>query len=143
MKERRHSSAHALTSNVLHPDLASSLRAARALCIGIDLLLSESLAQHNQKKVPGVSPTPGAPANPNVVHTSLKLVFVEPYPSRTEYRLRREQLPPPGAPIKRPVVRVFPTEGAALAYAAPYAAKRASHVVVTNSAAIPTSWVPW
>ncbi len=137
MKTRRHSAAHALTSKVLHTELEGSLRAARALCIAFDLLLSESLGRHNRKQVPGVA---GAPV---LAHTDLNLLFVEPHPGRPGFRVRREQPAPPKAAFPRPVVRVLPPDAAALAYAKPFAASRQLHIVSLGPASIPLAWHPW
>ena len=53
IKNRRHASAHALTAQVLHSDLANSVRSALAICLAFDLLLSCARGLFNLKLGPG------------------------------------------------------------------------------------------
>ncbi len=108
IRKRRHSSAHALTSSVLHSQLEDSLRSSRAICLAFDLLLSHCLGLYNQRRSSSV-----ATLVSGVAHSNIRLVFIEPR-SGGDFGVKREQLPPPSPTIARPTVRVFGNEAAAL-----------------------------
>ncbi len=135
IKERRHDSAHALTANVLHPDLAGSLRSALAICIGFDLLLSHAQRLTNDKVGPNKDNRPA------MRHTDVKLVFVAPKPgSADRFVVRKEQLPPP-APILRRSLRILPDRSSAVAFAREYAGSRKIQLVVLDSTSTPVDWI--
>lgn len=137
IKNRRHASAHALTSQVLHSDLLNSLQSSLAICLTFDLLLSHCLGMHNLRKVPGVA------GEAKVEHSHLKLVFIQPSLSNAKFRLRKEQLPSPHPVLRRPTLRLFQSEGEAFTYGATYIAKRRSQLVVMDNAFTPIRWTCW
>lgn len=137
MKQRRHASAHALNSRVPHADLIDSLKAALAICLSFDLLLSHCHALCNLNKVPGVG------SAPTIAHDAIKLVFVAPHNGNTKFCVRREQLPPPKPTLPRPTVKVFGAHVDAIAYGTTYGRDRKSQVVAIDSASIPINWVTW
>lgn len=137
IKERRHDSAHALTANVLHPDLEGSLRSALAICIGFDLLLSHAQRLTNGK----VGPKQGN--RPAMSHKDIQLVFVSPkLGSAGQFLVRKEQLPPPAPTLKRSL-RISPDLSSASAFACSYASSRKIQVVVRNGTSTPTDWTTW
>lgn len=137
IKERRHDSAHALTANVLHPDLASSLRSALAICIGFDLLLSHAQRLTNDKLGPNKDNRPA------MKHTDVQLVFVAPKPGLADrFIVRKEQLPPP-APTLRRALRILPDLPSAVTFARGYAGPRGIQLVVLDSTSTPSDWISW
>lgn len=137
IKERRHDSAHALTANVLHPDLEGSLRSALAICIGFDLLLSHAQRLINFKLGPNQNNRPA------MKHTDVQLVFVAPkLGSTNRFVVRKEQLPPP-APILKRAIRIFPSLSNAVAFGRGYAGSRKLQLVVLDNASTPMDWATW
>lgn len=137
IKERRHNSAHALTANVLHPELEGSLRSALAICIGFDLLLSHAQQLTNSKLGPNKNNRPG------MKHTDVSLVFV--LPSSTtpgHFAVRKEQLAPPAPLIKRSI-RNFPDISSALTFANSFASSKKIQVVVLDNSSTPRNWTCW
>ena len=70
IKNRRHSSAHALTGHVLYTDLQNSIRSSPAICLAFDLLLSHSGALLNAKVGAGHG------GRPMLKHSNVEIVFV-------------------------------------------------------------------
>lgn len=137
IKKRRHSSAHALTGQVLYVDLQNSVRSSLGICLAFDLLLSHSMGLFNAKTGPGHS------GRPPLKHSEVEIVFVEPRNGATGFAVRNEQLPPPAPTLTRPTVRNFPTEAAAISYGEQYAASRQRQLVVLDTMLIPASWATW
>ena len=137
LKKRRHSSAHALTANVLHADLFNSVRSALAICLAFDLLLSYARGLLNLRLGPGQG---GRAA---MLHTAIQLIFVESRPGTTSFRVRKEQLPPPAPVLHRPIIRTFSDEEPALIYGAKYALKRRCHMVLLDVTSTPINWKTW
>lgn len=136
IKNRRHSSAHALTGQVLYADLQNSVRSSLAICLAFDLLLSHSGALLNARAGAGHG------GRPLLRHTHVQIVFVAPRVGATGFAIKREQLPPP-APIGRTTVRIFPAESSAIAYGEQYAKARKRQLVVLDSTTTPSNWVTW
>lgn len=136
IKNRRHSSAHALTGQVLYTDLQNSVRSSLAICLAFDLLLSHSGALLNAKAGAGHG------GRPPLSHSNVEIVFVAPRTGATGFSVKREQLPPP-APIRRTTVRTFPTEDLAITYGEQYAKVRKRQLVVLDAAATPSKWATW
>jgi len=137
IKERRHSSAHALTGQVLYTDLQNSVRSALAICLAFDLLLSHSGGLFNSKSGPGHR---GRPA---LTHSDVKIVFVTPRTGAASFAVKNEQLPPPAPPLTRTTVKTFPTEAAAVTYGEQYAATRKRQLVILDATSIPAKWATW
>lgn len=137
IKTRRHSSAHALTGQVLYADLLNSVRSSLAICLAFDLLLSHAGGLLNAKVGPGHG------GRPFLTHADVELLFVAPRPGTTGFAIKREQLPPPAPTLRRTTVRTFSSEAAAIAYARPYAANRKQQLVVLDGAGTPTKWATW
>jgi hypothetical protein len=136
IKNRRHSSAHALTGQVLYADLQNSVRSSLAICLAFDLLLSHSGALLNAKAGAGHG------GRPLLGHTNVEIVFVAPRGGTTGFTVKREQLPPPTS-IGRTTVRIFPTESLAVTYGEQYAKVRRRQLVVLDTTAIPSNWATW
>lgn len=137
IKERRHDSAHALSANVLHPDLEGSLRSVLAICIGFDLLISHAKGLTNLKLGPGTG------NHPLIAHSDVKLLFVNQQPgSAKRFSVRTEQLPPPAPILKRPI-RVLPDVSSAMTFARSYASERKFQVVLLDSISTPRDWINW
>lgn len=137
IKKRRHSSAHALTGQVLYADLQNSVRSSLGICLAFDLLLSHSRGLFNIKVGPGHR------ARPQLTHSDVGIVFVAPAPSSTSFTVRNEQLPPPSQTLQRAIVGTFPAEAAAITYGERYAARRKRQLVVLDAASIPAKWATW
>ncbi len=136
IKSRRHSSAHALTAQVLYADLQNSVRSSLAICLAFDLLLSHSGALLNAKAGAGQG------GRPRLRHSNVDLVFVARRTGATEFTVSREQLPPP-ASKGRTTVRRFPAEALAITYGEQYAKVRRRQLVVLDATAIPSKWTTW
>ncbi|MDQ7978044.1 hypothetical protein QYH69_12410 [Paraburkholderia sp. SARCC-3016] len=137
IKERRHDSAHALSANVLHPDLEGSLRSALAICIGFDLLLSHAQRLTNDKL------GPNRDNRPAMKHVDVQLVFVAPKPGSTDrFIVRKEQLPPPATTLTRSL-RILPSLSNAVTFGRAYAGSRKLQLVVLDSTSTPTDWATW
>lgn len=137
IKDRRHDSAHALSSNVLHPDLEGSFRSVLAICIGFDLLLSHAQGLINARLGPGTGNRRA------MCHSDVNLLFVAPLvraPQR--FAVRNEQLSPPASAVKR-AVRILPDEPSAVLFALNYAASRKLQVVVLDGSSTPQDWLSW
>jgi hypothetical protein len=137
IKNRRHASAHALTSTVPFIDLQNSLKSSLAICLTFDLLLSHCLGLHNQRQVPGVS------GNPKVSQSDIKLLFVEPRLGTNKFGVRREQSPPPSPPLARATIRVFSNEVDACMFAENYISSRQCQLVILESSLSPIRWTTW
>lgn len=137
IRKRRHAAAHALSTSVLHADLLSSIRAAMAICLTFDLLLSHCKSLHNVGIVPG---TGGVPL---VSHAQVGLVFVGRHPSKPGYVVQNGQPPPPASPLSRPTIRVLPDEAGAVAHARTYAQPRKRQSVVLDQTSSPKDWYLW
>jgi hypothetical protein len=136
IKNRRHSSAHALTGRVLYADLQNSVRSSLAICLAFDLLLSQSGAMLNSKAGPGHG------GRALLAHTDVGLVFVAPRGGTTRFNVKTEQLPPRARNGRR-TIRIFPAESLAIAYGEKYAKARRRQLVVLDATAIPSNWVTW
>ncbi|MGE8567156.1 MAG: hypothetical protein ACN6PV_11850 [Achromobacter sp.] len=137
IKERRHDSAHALSANVLHPDLEGSLRSVLAICIGFDLLISHAHGLTNLK----LGPSTGN--RPLMAHTDVKLLFVTQQPGPAKrFAVRKEQLPPP-APTLNKSLRILPDVSSAITFARSYASARRIQVVVLDGISAPRDWINW
>lgn len=137
IKRRRHSSAHALNSIVPYGDLLDSLKSTLAICLTFDLLLSHCRAMSNLRRVPGMA------GLPKVAQSDVKLVFIRRRIGRSDFEVRNEQLPNPNPILKRPTIRVFPSEALAIGYGVKYASARKMQLIVTDATSIPTAWVLW
>lgn len=137
IKKRRHSSAHALTGQVLYVDLQNSVRSSLAICLAFDLLLSQSAALLNAKAGPGHG------GRRHLIHSDIEIVFVAPRVGGTDFAVKREQLPPPAPALTRATVQTFPTEAAAVIFGEQYATNKKRQLVILDSTAIPAKWVTW
>lgn len=137
IKKRRHSSAHALTGQVLYVDLQNSVRSSLAICLAFDLLLSHAGGLLNAKVGPGHM------GRPQLKHSDVEIVFVAPRSGATGFAVRREQLPPPSPALTRATVKTFPTESAAVTYGEQYATSRKRQLVILEATGIPAKWVTW
>lgn len=137
IKKRRHSSAHALTGQVLYADLQNSVRSSLAICLAFDLLLSHSGRLLNAKAGPGHG------GRPPLTHSNIEITFVAPKSGSTTFAVKREQLPPPAPILTRTTVKVFPSESLAVAYGEQYVNGKQSQLVVLDAMAIPSKWVTW
>jgi hypothetical protein len=137
IKKRRHSSAHALTGQVLYADLQNSVRSSLAICLAFDLLLSHSGRLLNEKA------SPGHGERPLLTHNNIEITFVTPKSGATTFAVKREQLPPPAPILKRTTVKVLPSEELAVAYGEQYAEGKRNQLVVLDATAIPAKWVTW
>jgi hypothetical protein len=133
IKERRHSSAHVLASNVPYSNLLGSVRSARVICLSFDMLISRSRSILNSgQKVGknGVAVTQG----------DVSLVFVAPK-TNTSHQVLKEQLPPPAPQLHRRTIRVLPTLQMAIDHATRHGAARQVSVVVHDGTGTPSDWV--
>jgi len=132
IKERRHDAAHALTANVLHPDLVDSIRAAKAICMAFDLLVSNSCGLFNRQIGPGVA------ARSKMKHSDLKLVFMAPTGVPDEYKFVREPQPgsAPGSCIRKIVGM-----NAASDFGVRHARLNNRHVIVHDSTGNAINWI--
>lgn len=137
IKKRRHSSAHALTGQVLFDDLQNSVRSSLAICLAFDLLLSHSGGLLNMKAGPGHG------GRPPLTHNTVEIVFVAPRSGATRFTVKKEQLPPPAPVLKRATVKTFSTEALAITYGEQYANGRRRQLVILDATAIPSKWVTW
>jgi hypothetical protein len=137
IKKRRHSSAHALTGQVLYADLLNSVRSSLAICLAFDLLLSHSRGLFNAKKGPGQS------GRRHLAHGDIEIVFVAHGAGAMNFSVKNEQRPPPTPTLRRTTVKTFPTEAAALTYGEQYAARRKRQLIVLDSSSIPAKWATW
>lgn len=137
IKRRRHSSAHALTGQVLYTDLQNSVRSSLSICLAFDLLLSHAGGLLNKKVCPGHG------GRPPLEHDDIEIVFVEPRSGGVGFVVRREQLPPPAPQLKRTTVRYFSIESDAIAYGEQYAGHRNRQLVVLDTSGIPVKWTTW
>lgn len=136
IKNRRHSSAHASTAQVLYTDLQSSVKSSLAICLAFDLLVSHCGALLNAKAGAGQG------GRPPLKHSDVEIVFVAPRTGATGFALKREQ-PPPPATIGRITVRTFPSEALAVTYGEQYARARRRQLVVLDTSAMPSNWITW
>lgn len=137
IKKRRHSSAHALTGQVLYTDLQNSVRSSLGICLAFDLLLSHSRGLFNARKGPGHN------GRPLLTHGAVEIVFVAPTPGAASFAVKNEQLPPPAPTLRRTAVKAFPAEVTAIKYGERYAAYRKRQLVVLDATSIPVSWTTW
>lgn len=137
IKERRHSSAHALTGQVTYVDLQNSVRSSLAICLAFDLLLSHSGRLLNSKAGPGHA---GRPA---LKQSDIGIVFVASRIGGRDFVVRREQLPPPAPPMARATVKKFATEANAVSYGRQYAASRQRQLIILDTTATPAKWITW
>lgn len=139
IKKRRHSSAHALTGQVLYADLQNSVRSSLGICLAFDLLLSHSRGLFN------VRVGPGHGGRPLLTHRDVGIVFVASRPGAARFVVKNEQLPPPSPVLKRATVRMFPAGAvlAAVTYGEQYAARRRRQLVVLDASSIPAKWATW
>jgi hypothetical protein len=137
IKKRRHSSAHALTAQVLYADLQNSVRSSLGICLAFDLLLSHSCGLFNGGEGPGHR------GLPSLTHSGVELVFVEPKAGATGFAVRKEQLPLPAPALARPTLKIFPSESAAITFGEHYATSKRRQLVVLDSASIPSKWSTW
>ena len=137
IKKRRHSSAHALTGQVLYDDLQNSVRSSLAICLAFDLLLSHSGRLLNAKAGPGHG------GRLPLTHSNIEITFVAPKSGATTFAVKREQLPPPAPVLTRTTVKVFPSEPLAVTYGEKYANGKRNQLVVLDATAIPSNWVTW
>lgn len=137
IKKRRHSSAHALTGQVLYADLNNSVRSSLAICLAFDLLISHSGGLFNARVGPGHS------GRPQLKHSDVGIFFVTPRIGATGFAVKNEQLPPPAPALRRKTIRTFPTEVAAVTYGERYSTGRRHHLVILDATSIPAKWVTW
>lgn len=135
IKERRHSSAHALTASVLYNDLSNSVRSALAICLAFDLLISNSRSLFNT----GAGPKQNS--RPAMSQDAVNLIFVEPRIGTTKFNVRKEQLPPPAPLLLRKTIRILPDKVTAISSATNYALSRRFHVVVHDATGTPVDWM--
>ncbi|MBO9689985.1 MAG: hypothetical protein J7598_25570 [Mitsuaria chitosanitabida] len=133
IKERRHDAAHALTANVLHPDLVASVRSARAICLAFDLLLSNARNLFNAGSGPGLS------GRPKMTHSSLNLVFMKATGVADEFQFRKEPASPTAQPPK--VIRRIKGVATALQFAERHVRRNPRHVVVQEASGTASDWV--
>ncbi|MBQ0932082.1 hypothetical protein KAK07_20015 [Ideonella sp. 4Y16] len=136
IKKRRHSSAHALTGQVLYADLQDSVRSSLAICLAFDLLLSHSGALVNAKEGAGQG------GRPQLLHSDIEMVFVDPRSRAPKFLVKKERVQPP-AVTARTTLRIFPSEQLAIAYGEQYAKARRRQLVILDAMAIPSNWVTW
>lgn len=137
IKERRHSSAHALSGHVSYVDLQNSIRSSLAICLAFDLLLSHSGRLLNLKVGPGHA------GRPLLTHADIGIVFVAPRNGGRDFALKREQLPPPAPVRARATVRTFSDHANAITYGTQFASSRRLQLVIPDATGIPTTWVTW
>ncbi|MBB5271303.1 HEPN domain-containing protein [Quisquiliibacterium transsilvanicum] len=137
IKERRHSSAHALTGQVLYADLQNSVKSSLAICLAFDLLLSHSGGLLNARAGPGQG------GRALLTHLDFEIVFVASRSGATGFAVKREQLPPPAPLLKSTTVKTFSTENLAIEFGEQYANGRKRPLVVLDATSIPAKWVTW
>lgn len=137
VKSRRHSSAHALTGQVLYLDLQNSVRSSVAICLAFDLLLSHSGGLLNAKTGPGYG------GRPHLKHNDVEIVFVASRSGPVDFVVRKEQQPPPAPIVRRATIKSFPREIDAIAYGEQYAGRRRRQLIVLDAAGIPMRWTTW
>lgn len=137
IKERRHSSAHALTGQVTYVDLQNSVRSSLAICLAFDLLLSHSGRLLNSKAGPGHA------GRPSLTQSDIGIVFVASRNGGRDFVVNRERLPPPAPALGRATVKKFPTEATAVAYGEQYAASRQRQLIILDATSIPAKWITW
>jgi hypothetical protein len=138
IRERRHASAHALSTNVTHSDLLNSANSSLAICITFDLLLTHAgnLFRH------GLGP--GQVGNRKLEQDDLSLLFNRVRSARLGvYEVKKEQPKPPARPAKRTTLRLFNNLIDAQNFSHSYAQARSLHLITLDATSTPIDWTSW